>query len=270
MINERDHKFMQRNRDHWDELVPIHMRSDFYKVKEFIAGSTKLNQLELDEVGSVEGKSLLHLQCHFGMDTLSWARLGARVTGMDYSEPAIQAARELAKTCHLDAEFICSNLYDLQEHLTGQFDIVYTSYGVLTWLPDIARWAQIVTSYVKPGGFFYIAEMHPFAMVFDDDCSTLRYRYPYFDKEARRYEVKGSYADASADTKINEEFGWDHSLSEIVDALIDNGLRIDFLHEFPFSVYQQLPMLQPDGNGCWIFPEGQKPIPLIFSVKACK
>jgi 2-polyprenyl-3-methyl-5-hydroxy-6-metoxy-1,4-benzoquinol methylase len=270
MTNKKDQEFMRRNRDHWDELVPIHMHSDFYGLKEFIAGGNKLNQLELSEVGSVVGKSLLHLQCHFGMDTLSWARLGAKVTGMDYSEPAIQAARELADTCHLDAQFICTDLYDLPQHLTGQFDIVYTSYGVLTWLPDIPRWAQIVASFVKPGGFCYIAEMHPFAMVFDDESPTLQYRYPYFEKDARRYEVKGSYADVHADTKVNEEFGWDHSLSEIVNSLIENGLCIDFLHEFPFSVYQQLPMLLPDGHGLWIFPEDQKPIPLIFSIKAGK
>jgi SAM-dependent methyltransferase len=270
MINENDREYMRRNRDHWDELVPIHAKTEFYGVDRFLAGETKLNSLEMDEVGSVEGKNLLHLQCHFGLDTLSWARLGAHVTGMDYSVPAIEKARELAETRNLDARFLCCNLYDLPDHLLGQFDIVYTSYGVLCWLPDLPRWAQIVASYVKPGGFFYIAEMHPFAMVFDDESQVLKFRYPYFDKSARRYEVKGSYADPQAPTTINEEFGWDHSLSEIVNTLIDNGLRIEFLHEFPYSVYQQLPMLEHDGHGIWKFPDGEEPIPLIFSIKAHK
>jgi 2-polyprenyl-3-methyl-5-hydroxy-6-metoxy-1,4-benzoquinol methylase len=270
MVDENDKEFMGKNRDHWDELVPIHVNTDFYGVDGFIAGENKLNQLEMGEVGPVDGKNLLHLQCHFGLDTLSWARLGAHVTGMDYSEAGIQAAKELAERCQLDARFVCCNLYDLPQNLLGQYDIVYTSYGVLAWLPDIPSWAQIAASYVKPGGFFYIAEFHPFAMVFDDESKELQYRYPYFEQKARRYEVKGSYADADAETKINEEFGWDHPIGEIVTALIESGLRIEFLHEFPYSVYQQLPILEPDGQGKWCFPKGQQPIPLIFSIKAYK
>ena len=118
----------------------------------------------------LDGVRVLHLQCHFGMDTLSWARLGASVTGVDYSEQAIRAAGELAAECGLEGRFICCNLYDLPAHLDGQFDIVYTSYGVLCWLPDLREWARIAASYVKPGGFFYIAEFHPFAYVFDDEA----------------------------------------------------------------------------------------------------
>ncbi len=270
MLNENDQKMMRRNRERWDELVSIHANGDFYKLKDFLAGENKLDSLEVGEVGPVEGKSLLHLQCHFGMDTLSWARLGAQVTGMDYSEKGIQTASELAAKCQIDARFICCNLYDLPDHLEGQFDVVYTSYGVLTWLPDIPRWAQIAASYVKPGGFFYIAEFHPFAMVFDDEAKSLRFRYPYFEKQARRYEVNGSYADPNAHTTVNEEYGWDHSLAEIVNSLIANGLRIEFLHEFPYSVFEQLPFLQPDGKGHWNFPNGEEPIPLMFSIRAKK
>jgi len=176
----------------------------------------------------------------------------------------------LAARCNLDARFICSNLYDLPQHLMGQYDIVFTSYGVLAWLPDIPRWAKIAASYVKPGGFFYIAEFHPFAMVFDDYATDLRYRYPYFDKEAMHFDVEGSYADREAKIQSKEEIGWNHTLSEIINGLIDNGLQIEFLHEFPFSVYQQLPSLVPDGHGHYIFPEGKQPIPLMFSLKASK
>ncbi len=261
---------MNKNRERWDELVSIHTANNIYGVEDFIAGQNKLNALELGEVGSVDGKNLLHLQCHFGLDTLSWARLGAHVTGVDFSEAGIHAAKELAELCQLDARFLCSNLYDLPQNLLGQFDIVFTSYGVLGWLPDIKRWAQIAASYVKPGGFFYIAEFHPFALVFDDESKDLSFRYPYFEKGARRYEVHGSYMDASIETRVNEEYGWDHPLGEIVTALIDNGLRTEFLHEHSYSVFQQMPSLQPDGNGLWKFPNGEAPIPLMFSLRARK
>jgi len=270
MIDDLNQSHMESNRKLWEEWVPIHVKSRFYGVDNFVAGGNSLNTLELDEVGDVEGKNLLHLQCHFGMDTLNWARRGAHVTGMDFSESAIEQARELAVRCNLDARFVCCNLYDLPQNLLGQFDIVYTSYGVLGWLPDIPRWAQIAASYVKPGGFFYIAEFHPFALVFDDNAPELRYRYSYFDKEALHFDVNGSYADMEAQTQAKEEIGWDHPLSEIVNSLIDNGLHLEYLHEFPFSVYQQFPFLIPDGHGIYNFPDGKKPIPLMFSLKATK
>lgn len=270
MSDELNQNYMENNRRLWEEWVPVHVKSEFYGVDNFVAGENSLNALELGEVGDVEGKNLLHLQCHFGMDTLSWARLGAHVTGMDFSESAIEQANELAARCNLDARFICCNLYDLPQNLLGQYDIVYTSYGVLAWLPDIPRWAKIVASYVKPGGFFYIAEFHPFAMVFDDDAPNLQHRYPYFEKEALHFDVKGSYADREVQIQSKEEIGWDHTLSEIINNLIANGLKIEYLNEYPYSVYQQLPFLEPDGHGIWTFPEGKTSIPLLFSLKATK
>lgn len=270
MSNDDNQNYMENNRKLWEEWVPIHVNSKFYGVNDFVEGADSLNALELGEVGEVEGKNLLHLQCHFGMDTLNWARLGAHVTGMDFSESAIEQANQLAARCSLDARFLCCNLYDLPQKLLGQYDIVFTSYGVLAWLPDIPRWAKIVASYVKPGGFFNIAEFHPFAMVFDDDAQNLQYRYPYFDNGAMKFEVNGSYADREAQIETKEEIGWDHPLSEIVNGLIENGLQIEYLHEFPYSVYQQLPFLIPDGQGKFVFPDGKQPIPLMFSLKASK
>lgn len=270
MSDELNQNYMENNRKLWDEWTAIHVESSFYNVENFVGGANSLNALELGEVGDVQGKNLLHLQCHFGMDTLNWARLGAHVTGMDFSEAAIEQANQLAARCNLDARFICSNLYDLPKNLLGQYDIVYTSYGVLAWLPDIPRWAQIAASFVKPGGFLYIAEFHPFALVFDDYAPNLQYRYPYFDKEAMHFEVEGSYADREAKVQTKEEIGWNHTLSEIVSSLIDNGLQIEFLHEFPYSVYQQFPFIVPDDNGLYHFPDGQQPIPLLFSLKAVK
>ena len=270
MVSEQNQIFMNKNRDYWDERVPIHARTSSYGLEQFLAGTNKLNPLEIREVGDVQGKNLLHLQCHFGLDTLSWARLGAHVTGVDFSQPAIELAQDLAQRSNLNARFLCCNLYSLPNHLMGQYDIVFTSYGVLNWLPDISRWAQIVASYVKPGGFFYIADFHPFAMVFDDDINHLEYRYPYFGNQAIQFESRGSYADRNVETRINDEFSWNHTLSEIISGLIENGLRIEFLHEFPFSVFQQFPILEMDENGMWVFPNGQHPIPLMFSLRAVK
>lgn len=270
MVTDDDRRKMNFNLGYWNEVVPVHAGSDFYKVAEFLAGGNTLDALERGEVGDVSGKSLLHLQCHFGLDTLSWARLGAQVTGMDYSIEAIRKARELADESGLQAEFVCCNLYDLPQHLKGQFDIVFTSYGVLGWLPDLREWARIAASYVKPGGIFYIAEFHPFAFVFDDESDHLKYRYPYFGKGAVRYEFEGTYADRSALLQHHEDYEWNYTLGEIVSSLIDAGLVIEFLHEHPFTVFKQLPFLEETEDGVWRFPGGTEPVPLMFSLRAHK
>ena len=159
-------EYTQANRRHWDEIVPIHAGSEFYDVGSFKAGKSKLKPVELEELGDVRGKTMLHLQCHFGLDTLSWAREGAIVTGADFSGQAIETARALAAETGVEARFVVSDLYALPENLEGQFDIVFTSYGAIYWLPDIRRWAQIAAHFVRPGGTFYIVEFHPFAWVY--------------------------------------------------------------------------------------------------------
>ena len=159
---------VEANRKHWDEAVPIHVASTTYDVANFGKGRGRLRPGELGEVGDVRGKSLLHLQCHFGLDTLSWAMEGARVTGADFSEPAIEAARKLAEEHGIEARFVMSDIYDLPERLDGDFDIVFTSYGALNWLPDVERWAGVAWHFVKPGGTFYIVAFHPVAMLFAD------------------------------------------------------------------------------------------------------
>ena len=176
-------KYTEANRALWDELTHINAGSELYQLEQFKAGENKLNPLERGEVGPVEGKTLLHLQCHFGMDTLSWARLGAQVTGVDFSPEAIKLAESLSQELGIPGRFICCDLYDLPEHLNQTFDIVYTSYGVLCWLRDLERWARLAASYLKPGGIFYMAEMHPTSLIFDESASEtansislLRYR----------------------------------------------------------------------------------------------
>jgi SAM-dependent methyltransferase len=253
--------------------VPAHADSSFYDVQSFKEGHLTLMPLERRELGDVEGRSLLHLQCHFGLDTLSWARLGARVTGVDFSEEGIALARSLSQELGIEATFVQSDIYELPNLLSGQFDIVFTSYGVLTWLPDLTRWAEVIAHFLAPGGTFSIAEVHPFAMVFYDepDAESLQVHYPYFhDAEPLRFECEGSYASA-AECTHNVTYEWSHSLADILNALISAGLEIEFLHEFPYACYQMFPFLVQDEEGwwrLWHLPESEGSIPMTFSLKA--
>jgi SAM-dependent methyltransferase len=265
------------NRALWDEWVDINAASEFYGLEEFRRGGTKLRPYELEEVGPVAGKSLLHLQCHFGMDSLSWAREGARVTGADFSARGIEVARSLATELGLDATFVQSDLYELPSNLEGRFDVVYTSRGVLNWLPDLTRWAEVVAHFLEPDGIFYVTEKHPIVDVFDDEVTepTLRLRYPYWTNEVpMRFENVGSYADETKPVTVPYEYAWDHSLGEIVTAIAGAGLRIEFLHEFDFIEWPVAPLTEPDGDvwrvppGRFGNPEGQ--LPLFFSLRAEK
>nr|MDQ3554780.1 class I SAM-dependent methyltransferase [Chloroflexota bacterium] len=217
------------NQQLWDEWTRVHETSSFYDLEGFRRGGIRLRPYEIEEIGDVTGRDLLHLQCHFGIDTLSWARLGARVTGADFSPAAIELAIRLAGELKLDARFVRSDLYDLPDALEGEFDIVYTSRGVLGWLPDISRWARVVSHFLKPGGTFYITEIHPVAQAFENEgvaAGELRLQYPYWEHaEPLAFDVAGSYADRSAAIKTRTEYGWDHGLGEILTALIDAGLR---------------------------------------------
>ncbi len=259
------------DRENWDRLAPLHAGSTFYDVAGFKAGVLSLQALEREEVGDVAGKRLLHLQCHFGMDTLSWARLGARVTGIDYAPNAIRLARRLSRETGVPGEFICCSVYDLPHHLDGEFDIVFTSYGVLCWLPDLVRWGRVIAHFLKPGGFFYIAEGHPFTNIFynEPDATELRIAYPYFHCETpEAYEGQGSYA--VSDERHYTAYEWSHSVSDVVNALLGAGLRLEFLHEFPFGFYQHLPFMVQGPDGLWRLPEHGESVPLVFSLKALK
>jgi len=260
---------MQANRRLWDEWAKLHVNSEMYAHESFLRGRNSLNALELDELGDVQGKTLLHLQCHFGHDTLSWARLGATVTGMDFSPEAIEIARATAAQLDLPARFLCCNLYDLPQHLDQTFDVVFTSYGVLTWLPDLRAWARIAARYVKPGGIFYMAEFHPFSMVFNDEGEQVEQRYPYFNEGAIVLPAQGSYADREADVH-GITYEWAYPLGEVLTALIDAELRIQFVHEFPYTCYQAFPWLEQHADGNFYPKAGIPSLPLMFSVKAEK
>jgi len=262
--------YMKNNRELWNEMTRIHARSAFYDLEGFKKGKCTLKSIELEEVGDVAGKSLLHLQCHFGLDTLSWARLGAKVTGVDFSDKAIALARSLSKELGIEADFICCDIYDLPRNLEGEFDIVYTSTGVLCWLPDLKKWSEVIAHFLKPGGIFYIVEEHPFTTVFDNSAGVteLKVTQSYFHtSEPVAWEVTGSYTGEKTD-RPHTSYEWTHSLGDVLNALIGAGLGIEFVHEFPLCCWRRFPFMEQDEAGWWRI-KGDK-IPLTFSLKATK
>ncbi len=265
-------EYTKANLDLWNELTQFTSNSASYDMPGFKVGKSTLKSIELNELGDVSGKSILHLQCHFGMDTISFARLGASVTGVDFSEKAITLARSLSEELKIPARFILSDVYDLPGKLNDQFDVVFSSYGFLCWLRDVPEWARIVARFLKPGGFLYIVESHPFTHVFENERTTtdLKVSFDYFPRTVpTRWEPDGCYADKDANI-THPSFEWTHSMSEIVNALIAAGLTIEFLHEFPYMVEDQFPFMERGADGWWRLPGNKQTIPLTFSVKAVK
>jgi SAM-dependent methyltransferase len=267
-------EYVDANRTLWNAWTRFHVDSAFYDVEGFKAGREPLGAIELAALGDVRGRSLLHLQCHFGLDTLAWARRGARVTGVDFSGQAIEAARALAGELGLPARFLHSDLYDLPDTLDGRFDIVFTSHGVLSWLPALDRWASVIAHFLEPGGVFFILELHPFAAVFDDirQDPQLRLLYSYFHgPEPIRCERAGSYAAPDAPIRSVEHV-WLHTMAEIIDSLIRAGLRIESFAEYPYLAWAQFPWMERSADGMWQLPAAVGPgsIPLMFSLKASK
>ena len=204
-------RYMEANRRSWDTRTPTHFGSRFYDVDGFRAGASSLQSIEIEEVGDVDGKSLLHLQCHFGLDTMSWARLGARATGVDFSEEAVSLARSLSEELGIDADFVVSNVYDLPDVMDQRFDVVFTSYGALTWLPDLERWADVAAHFLEPGGFFYVVDSHPFGNVFynEEDAVELRPFYPYSTRGAGPLSFpSGSTYTDGPDEQYGPTFEW--------------------------------------------------------------
>ena len=267
-------KYIESNRKRWNELADIHFKSKFYNVENFKKGGISISDLEINEVGDVKGKNLLHLQCHFGKDTLSWGRLGANVTGVDFSDKAIQLARKLSKEIGIVGNFIHSNVLKLENTPLEpeSFDIVYTSHGTIWWLPDLKKWAQLITTYLKPGGMFYIADSHPTGSIFDDESEKdLIPRFSYFHTdEPLEFDYDGSYAGEDIKIKHKKEYGWMHNLGYIINCLIEAGLRIKFIHEYPYASWKQFPFLVEREDGWWDLPDIYPRIPLTFTLKAVK
>jgi ubiquinone/menaquinone biosynthesis C-methylase UbiE len=270
---ERWTEWIETNKAMWDERVPIHAASDFYDQDAFRAGRDEIRDFEAAEVGDVTGKRLLHLQCHMGQDTLSWARRGAsKVVGLDFSEPAVEVARGLAAEIGMGpdrAQFVASDVYEAPSAVPdADYDIVYTGIGALDWLPDIRRWAQTAASLVAPGGFLYVAEFHPFTHVIDWDGT--RIERDYFDPRPVVMDEPGTYVDFEAPTVNNRSFERMHTMGDIVTSIAAAGLRIEFLHEFDATLFQRHGGLERGEDGYFRVPEGRPRLPLMFSLKASR
>lgn len=259
--------YLKYNRDTWNKKTAVHLDSEFYDMKAFMSGRTSLNAIELDLLGDVKGKSILHLQCHFGQDSLSLARMGASVTGIDLSNTAIKQAKELSNKLEMDANFICCDIYDTPNEIKEQFDIVFASYGTIGWLPDMKRWAEVVNKMLLPGGKFVFVEFHPAVWMFDDDFKTIG--YDYFNTGEIVESYSGSYADRNADIETTSVM-WNHSLADVLQNLIDQGLEIKNFQEYDYSPYNCLRNMQETEPGKWVIEHFSKKFPMVYSVVATK
>ncbi|MCF6241682.1 MAG: class I SAM-dependent methyltransferase [Bacteroidales bacterium] len=252
----------------WNKRTEFHLKSDFYNNEDFINGKSSLNQIELDLLGNIQDKNILHLQCHFGQDTISLARMGAKVTGIDFSEKAIEAGIKLAQTTNThNIEFICCDLYKLPKFLNKRFDIVFTSYGTIAWLPDINKWANIVARYLKTGGKFVFAEFHPIVWIFDNKFEKIIYNYTKSD--AIIETETGTYADKKANIAV-QSINWNHSLSETINSLIVNKINIEQFNEFDYSPYNCFNNTVEVAPNKFMIKGLEKKIPLTYSILGIK
>jgi SAM-dependent methyltransferase len=266
----QDLSWRELNRAMWDERVPLHLRSDLYNVPRFKAGGLSLKAHEINDLGDVSGKDLIHLQCHFGKDTLSWARLGARVTGLDFSEPAVQAARALAKEIGVEARFVAADAYDAPAALNGAtFDIVYTGVGALCWLPDMDRWARVVFDLLRPGGQLYLFEFHPIRWIFDpENHDHPEIRDSYFTPAEGFREGGVTYAATSPPATPTPTIQWNHPLGEVVTALVSAGMRIQSLRELDANVLHEWSIMVRGDDGLYRMPPGTPSLPLMYVLRA--
>jgi len=259
--------YLQVNKAAWNAKTTLHVKSDFYNQEAFLNGETSLKGIEMDLLADIQDKTILHLQCHFGQDTLSLARMGARATGVDLSDIAIEQAKAISKQINTQANFICSDIYELPNQLDQQFDIVFTSYGTIGWLPDLDKWANIVSRYLKPGGKFIFVDFHPVVWMFDNDFKEVAYNY--FNDGPIVEEEQGTYADKSADIVL-KTVGWNHSISEILNSLLHQGLELNSFDEFDYSPYNCLNQMVELESGKFTIKHLGTKIPMVFALVATK
>lgn len=249
------------NRDAWNRRTEVHYGSKFYDVDGFLAGKTSLREIELGELTEVAGRRLLHLQCHFGLDTLSWQRLGAECTGVDLSPVAIERARQLAEQAGLNSRFVCSNVLEFERGQQPAYDIVFTSYGAVCWLPDIRAWAGVVARNLAPGGTFYMVEFHPFYDLISG--------YSYFTRDEPDIEEGETYTENGEQAQTRLAL-WSHPISSVVSALIEQGIEIQSLREYPFSPYDCFKGLQEREAGRFYLQHREQDLPLVYSLRGRK
>lgn len=259
--------YLEINKNSWNNKVDFHLASDFYFVEEFIAGRTSLNEPELQLLGDIKHKKILHLQCHFGQDSISLARMGAEVTAVDLSDKAIREARKLADKCGVHVNFIESDVYTLPDVLKDEFDLVYTSYGVVGWLPDLGKWANVISKFLKHNGKLVMVEFHPLVWMFDDDFTHIKYKYSSAEPIVETYE--GTYADQSAN--ISQQYVmWNHALSDVIQNVIHQGLCISDFQELDWSPYACFKNTMEFEKGKYRISKLSDKIPLIYTLVASK
>ncbi len=259
--------YLEINKQTWNNKVPIHLDSEFYDMDSFLKGKNALPQTDIDLLGNIKGKSVLHLQCHFGQDSLSMARMGAKVAGIDLSDKAIEKAKALNIELNLDATFICCDVYDTLEHIKEKFDIVYTSYGTIGWLPDLDKWAKVISGALKPNGKFIFVEFHPVLWMFDDDFTKIQHHYHNEKPIIETYT--GTYANKEAEITA-DYIGWNHSLSEVFQALLKNGLKIEHFNEYDYSNYNCMNEMIEFEPKKFRIKHLENKIPMMYSLIAIK
>ena len=264
---QHSENYISINKKLWDERTKHHVGSEFYNHNNFLQGASTLNEIELNLLGDIKGKTILHLQCHFGQDSLSLARMGATVTGIDFSTEAIKIAKEANEQLKQNATFICCDLYSLPQHLDKQFDIVFTSYGTIGWLPDMKAWANIVAKFLKPNGSFVFVEFHPVVWMLDNNFSQIA--YSYFNREPIIENEQGTYAEKDAPLQL-QSIGWNHSLHEVMQNLLDEGLSLQSFEEFdysPYNIFSEATAIEKDK---FMIKGLEHKIPLVYSLKMTK
>lgn len=264
---DSNNHYFKINKATWNTKVKVHAESEMYDLNAFKNGKSSLMPYELEALDNVNGKSLLHLQCHFGQDTLSWSRLGAQCVGVDISDEGIALAQQLNKELQLDAKFVCCNVLYTSDVISERFDIVFTSYGVIGWLPDLKPWGRMIAERLKKGGTFFMVEFHPIVWMFDYLKGKPTLKYGYMQEEVIYEEYVGTYADSNSEM-ISKEYGWNHGLGEVVSALSEAGLHIEYLKEYDESPYNVLPDLLKTDSGMYVTKD--RLYPLIFTLKATK
>ncbi len=276
---ENDEQAIRENLESWDSLAHMHAQgegAEFYRIEQWLAGETKLAPWEIEEVGSVEDKSLLHMQCHIGTDTLSWAREGAIVTGLDFSPSAIEEASRFADMLGFDdARFIVSRVSDAVEALGGeQFDIIYTGRGALCWLPDLKDWARVCATLLKPGGFLYLEESTPTVNIMDlengPEGPRLVAKYDLFEQGPISEVGEGSYANPDWPGERTTHC-WEYRYDTLFEAIKEAGFRVEQFSERDELFFSPWPeLLEPSRANYWKLKEGQVRIPLSFTLRAIK
>jgi len=267
LIMKNDFDYIKTNKQTWNNKTAIHIESEFYNNKSFLEGKSTLNSIELSLLGDLNNKRILHLQCHFGQDTMTFSRLGAKATGIDFSDKAIEKARAFSEKLNLDTTFICCDIYDIPNHLDENFDIVFTSYGTIGWLPDIDKWAAVISHFLKPKGRFIMADFHPVIWMFDNDFKKVF--YSYFNIEPIIEVESGTYADKNFKIET-KTITWNHPTGEVLNALIQSGLEINSFNEYDYSPYNCFNLTEEFEKGKFRIKHLGNKIPMVFSIEATK